>query len=201
MGRRERPLDSTDGPIARLAFELRKLRREAGGPTYRSMAARAHYSAAALARAAAGHRLPSLPVVLACVAACGGDADDWRARWAEISKEVLEEAAAADDSPAPYLGPTRFEAADHERFFGRTALVERLAALVREHRVVTLVGPSGSGKSSLLRAGLVPYLRQGGRPPSIQVLTSPAPPHSTWRSAPTSGCWSPRKATRSSCPR
>ncbi|MEU9166694.1 hypothetical protein AB0D34_02605 [Streptomyces sp. NPDC048420] len=60
MGRRERPLDPTEGPVARFAHELRKLRQEAGGPTYRAMAARAHYSTAALAQAAAGDRLPSL---------------------------------------------------------------------------------------------------------------------------------------------
>ncbi|TMR89426.1 WD40 repeat domain-containing protein [Nonomuraea basaltis] len=184
MGRRERPLDPNGGPVARFAFELRKLRQEAGGPTYRGMAARAHYSPATLAQAAAGDRLPSLPVALAYVEACGGDTAAWRTRWHEVSREVLEEAAAADDSQAPYLGLARFETEDHERFFGRAALVERLAGLVHAHRVVMLVGPSGSGKSSLLRAGLVPHLRQAGRsgerPASIRVLTPGAQPAGTY---------------------
>jgi WD40 repeat protein/transcriptional regulator with XRE-family HTH domain len=180
LGRRERPLDPADGPVARFAFELRKLRQEAGGPTYRVMAGRAHYSPATLAQAAAGDRLPSLAVAEAYAEACGGDVEEWRRRWREAGREAREEAAAADDSAAPYLGLTRFETEDSDLFFGRAALVERLAALVREHRLVMLVGPSGSGKSSLLRAGLVPWLRQaarpGERPASIRVLTPGAEP-------------------------
>ncbi|MFF0861018.1 helix-turn-helix domain-containing protein [Nonomuraea sp. NPDC003560] len=175
MGRREQPLDPASGPIARFAYELRKLRQEAGGLTYRAMAARAHYSAATLAQAAAGYRLPSLPVALAYVRACGGDVETWRRRWEEADREALAQAAAEDDSPAPYLGLARFETSDQDRFFGRGALVERLAALVGEHRLVLLVGPSGSGKSSLLRAGLVPRLLRtgdtGGRPPMVRVVT------------------------------
>jgi basic membrane lipoprotein Med (substrate-binding protein (PBP1-ABC) superfamily)/DNA-binding SARP family transcriptional activator len=60
----------------------------------------------------------------------------------------------------PYLGLRAFREPDHARFFGQEQLVERLA-----HRVVggagftALVGPSGSGKSSAVQAGLVPRLR------------------------------------------
>ncbi|MFI9592552.1 helix-turn-helix domain-containing protein [Nonomuraea sp. NPDC052265] len=56
MGRRERPVDPADGPMAAFAVELRKLRREAGGLSYRAMAARVPCSAATLAQAAAGDR-------------------------------------------------------------------------------------------------------------------------------------------------
>ncbi|MFC5824198.1 helix-turn-helix domain-containing protein, partial [Nonomuraea insulae] len=171
MGRREQPLDPLVGPVARFASELRKLRQDAGGLTYRAMARRAHYSPATLAQAAAGDRLPSLPVALAYVEACGGDAEEWRARWQAADREALERAAEQDDAPAPYPGLARFEVEDHGRFFGRTALVERLAGLSRAHRLVLLAGASGSGKSSVLRAGLVPYL--GG---SIRVLTPGARP-------------------------
>ena len=38
MGRPERPLDPTAGPVARLAHELRELRKAAGSPSYRKMA-------------------------------------------------------------------------------------------------------------------------------------------------------------------
>ncbi|MER5354761.1 hypothetical protein ABT093_31060 [Kitasatospora sp. NPDC002551] len=175
MGRRERPVDPADGPVERFAHELRELRQEAGGLTYRAMAARAHYSPAALAQAASGDRLPTLPVVLAYVGACGGDADDWTGRWQRASRELAERAAAGDDpAGAPYLGLARFEPGDRELFFGRANLVARLVALVRERRVVALVGPSGSGKSSLLRAGLVPALREEAgphRPTAIRILT------------------------------
>ncbi|MFI7612037.1 hypothetical protein ACIBP6_12525 [Nonomuraea terrae] len=165
MGRREQPLDPSEGPIARFAFELRKLRQEAGGPTYRAMAARVHYAAATLAQAAAGHKMPSLPVTLAYVQACGGDPEDWEQRWHEAGREHTADRAGAR---APYRGLARFEDTDHDLFFGRDALVERLCALVGRHRVVLLLGPSGSGKSSLLRAGLLARLRELG---SVSVLT------------------------------
>lgn len=156
MGRRERPLDPTEGPVARFAHELRKLRQEAGGPTYRAMAARAHYSTATLAQAAAGDRLPSLQVTLAYVTACGGDPEEWEHRWQQTSDEATEERRVADDAgQAPYLGLARFDTGDRERFFGRDRLIDRLARTVADHPVVVLVGPSGSGKSSLLRAGLL----------------------------------------------
>ncbi|TYB62363.1 hypothetical protein FXF51_26570 [Nonomuraea sp. PA05] len=178
MGRREQPLDPTGGPIARFATELRKLRHEAGTPTYRVMAARAHYSTATLAHAAAGDRLPSLDVTLAYVRACDGDQEHWRRRWEETSEEVLELAAAGrDNDKAPYLGLARFEEDDHARFFGRDAPAERLTALVRAHRLVLLAGPSGSGKSSLLRAGLIPRLRPS---PSVRIVTPGAEPKITY---------------------
>ncbi|MEV4254768.1 hypothetical protein AB0J52_16585 [Spirillospora sp. NPDC049652] len=168
MGRRENPLDPTDGPVARFALELRKLRAEAGGITYRAMAAQAHYSTATLADAAAGRRLPSREVALAYVAACGGDAELWAERWDEVADEVAERPR--DDGLAcPYPGLARFEPADRDRFFGRDRLVERLAALVRDRTVSAVVGPSGSGKSSLLRAGLAPALEDGGS--TVRIIT------------------------------
>jgi len=63
----------------------------------------------------------------------------------------------------PYRGLASFEPEDAPWFFGRTEVIERLVAMARETGQgvpLTLVGPSGSGKSSLLRAGLVPRLRE-----------------------------------------
>jgi WD40 repeat protein/energy-coupling factor transporter ATP-binding protein EcfA2 len=176
MGRRERPLDPAEGPVAQFAYELRKLRREAGGITYRTMARQAHYSAATLAYAAAGERLASLPVALAYAEACGGDRDDWERRWHRAAQDTAEESRAADDdAEAPYPGLARFEASDSERFFGRDQLVGQLVDLVRDQEFVVLTGPSGSGKSSLLRAGLIPRLQKAGpprvRPATIRILT------------------------------
>ncbi|MGX4735629.1 nSTAND1 domain-containing NTPase [Kitasatospora griseola] len=175
MGRRERPLDPAAGPAERFAHGLRILRQEAGGITYRAMAAQVHYSAAALAQAATGDRLPTLPVALAYVEACGGDRQEWTGRWQDASREVAElTAQQVDPGDAPYLGLARFEPGDRERFFGRQRLVERLVDVVRERPLTALVGPSGVGKSSLLRAGLVPALRevQGAhRPTAIRILT------------------------------
>ncbi|KIF07110.1 hypothetical protein PL81_03880, partial [Streptomyces sp. RSD-27] len=73
MPRPERLLDPMAGPLEEFAHELRGLRRQAGNPSYRTMAKRAHYSVATLAEAARGLHKPSLKVTLAYVAACGGD--------------------------------------------------------------------------------------------------------------------------------
>ena len=62
----------------------------------------------------------------------------------------------------PYKGLSAFEPADRADFFGRAALVEALAARVGSEPLVTLIGPSGSGKSSLIGAGLLPLLTDGG---------------------------------------
>ncbi|WP_030559067.1 nSTAND1 domain-containing NTPase [Streptomyces aureocirculatus] len=180
MGRRESPLDPDAGPVQRFAYELRALRRDAGGPTYRTMAARGGYSVTTLAQAAAGERLPSLPVLKAYVAACGGDETEWEHRWREAGAEAAAVPSDADDEPAPYLGLARFEPGDRERFFGRGQLTGELLAVVAENRFAALVGASGSGKSSLLRAGLVPALQHAEeprrRPAAIRILTPGAHP-------------------------
>jgi len=81
VARPELPLDPTEGPLPRFAFDLRGLRAAAGTPSYRELAGRTHYSTSTLADATRGLRKPSLEVVLAFVRACGGDPDEWAARW------------------------------------------------------------------------------------------------------------------------
>lgn len=66
--------------MPRFAHGLRELRRRAGSPSYRQLAARTHYSASTLAAAADGRRLPSAAVLAAFVTACGGDPDAWEQR-------------------------------------------------------------------------------------------------------------------------
>lgn len=77
-----------------------------------------------------------------------------RARPAERSSNVC-----------PYKGLARFDTSDAAWFFGREALtrtvVERLARHYDDAVPLALIGCSGSGKSSLLRAGLIPALRRG----------------------------------------
>lgn len=87
MGRPELPLDPEAGAVQRFAHELRALRARSGNPSYRGMAARVHYSRTALAAAASGDRLPSLPVLTAYVRACGGDVTVWRQRW-EVARSL-----------------------------------------------------------------------------------------------------------------
>ena len=61
----------------------------------------------------------------------------------------------------PYKGLQYFDEADAPHFLGREALTARLSERLRETRFLAVIGASGSGKSSLVRAGLVPALRQG----------------------------------------
>ena len=62
----------------------------------------------------------------------------------------------------PYRGLAPFREEDSELFYGRDSDVERLLERVREHELLAVVGPSGSGKSSLVSAGLIPHLRAEG---------------------------------------
>ncbi|PBC80226.1 MULTISPECIES: helix-turn-helix domain-containing protein [unclassified Streptomyces] len=181
MGRPENPIDPQDGPVQRFAYELRKLREEAGAPAYRAMARHAGYSAATLSQAAAGERLPTLPVVLAYVRACGGDGEEWRYRWKQTDDELARlPRPQEDDTESPYRGMSRFEPADAELFFGRDQLICDLLQLARQNRVTALVGASGSGKSSVLRAGVIPRLRHtddaGLRPAALRIVTPGAHP-------------------------
>ncbi|NGO42071.1 nSTAND1 domain-containing NTPase [Streptomyces ureilyticus] len=169
MGRREKPVDPDAGPVQRLAHELRLLREKGGKPPYREMAKRAGYSTTALSQAAAGEQLPSLAVVRAYAEALDAYPDEWERRWREADTDLR---APTPDERPPYRGLARFEPDDSDLFFGRETLVAPLVELVREHRFAAVFGPSGSGKSSLLRAGLIPRLRQGAeRPAVIRVLT------------------------------
>jgi DNA-binding SARP family transcriptional activator/WD40 repeat protein len=66
----------------------------------------------------------------------------------------------------PYKGLARYEAADAPFFFGRERLVALLVARLAADRFVGVIGASGSGKSSLVRAGLVPAVAAGALPGS-----------------------------------
>ena len=71
------------------------------------------------------------------------------------------------DARNPYKGLRAFEEDDAADFFGRDRLVaETLRTLGDGARLIALVGPSGSGKSSVMRAGVIPALRKGAVPDS-----------------------------------
>ena len=67
------------------------------------------------------------------------------------------------DLVSPYRGLTAFREQDAPYFFGRETFSQRLYEAVQSHSLVTLIGPSGSGKSSIIFAGLVPALRNEGK--------------------------------------
>ena len=69
----------------------------------------------------------------------------------------------------PWQGLHPYEADDTDRYFGRDRDVDACLRLMRDTSFLALVGPSGSGKSSLLRAGVAASLRSRGRP--VLVMT------------------------------
>lgn len=114
MARRERPVDPQAGPLQGFAHDLRKLRHDAGNPTYRTLAAKAGYGSSTLSQAANGLRLPSLAVTLAYVGACGGDEEEWRRRWHDLvaahepvdtPPEVVPEPTGSPAIPSSSGGP------------------------------------------------------------------------------------------------
>lgn len=66
----------------------------------------------------------------------------------------------------PYKGLRAFTSADALDFFGRERLVRRLTQRLANERLLAVVGPSGSGKSSAVRAGVIPAIWRGDIPGS-----------------------------------
>ncbi|WHT22584.1 WD40 repeat domain-containing protein [Crossiella sp. CA-258035] len=175
MPRGERALDAGDTPVLRFASDLRELRKQAGNPVYRELARRTHFSVAALSSAASGRKLPSLEVTLAYVAGCGGDTAWWEQRWHHVAAELAADTPDTADETCPYLGLAAFQIDDADRFFGRDQLVDELVEQVQARRFTAVFGGSGSGKSSLLRAGLAARAVRSGLgehgPEPVVVLT------------------------------
>jgi WD40 repeat protein/transcriptional regulator with XRE-family HTH domain len=96
----------------------------------------------------------------------------------------LAQSARQEEPPAPGIAPYKgllfFDETDSELFFGREALIERLSAHMiglsagNATRFLAVVGASGSGKSSLVRAGLAVTLKRAGW--SVSVFTPGANP-------------------------
>ncbi|WP_397351833.1 nSTAND1 domain-containing NTPase [Nonomuraea gerenzanensis] len=162
-------MDPLAGPVERLAWELRRLRDEAGRPSYRVLAERAHFSRSTLAEAATGTRLPTLEATLAYAVACGGDPAEWERKW-QLAAAELERSQRR--CPYPGLLPLDVDAAD--LFFGRDDLLEVLLKAVQQGPLTVVRGATGSGKSSLLRAGLAARLTAEGT--TVTLLTPGAHP-------------------------
>jgi WD40 repeat protein len=67
----------------------------------------------------------------------------------------------------PYVGPRAFEEDEYRQFFGRDDEIRQLTSLVISHKVVLFYAPSGAGKTSLIKAGIIPRLNERKK---IQVL-------------------------------
>ena len=82
---------------------------------------------------------------------------------AEFFSRKLDEVASTEPTPTkaerPYQGLRAFEPSDRRFFCGRAKHVGELLQRLHDHRFVSVVGLSGSGKSSLVRAGVIPELQ------------------------------------------
>lgn len=78
----------------------------------------------------------------------------------------------------PYMGLDAFTAETAQFFFGRGLLTQKLLGVLQNgYRFLAVLGPSGSGKSSVVKAGLLPALQRGAIPESefwLQVIMRPA---------------------------
>src|SRR5262249_325364 len=83
----------------------------------------------------------------------------------ETIREICSELQISDI--CPYRSLDVFNEEDAPFFFGRDRVVQKMIdSLKREPRFLAVLGPSGSGKSSVVRAGLIPALKQGRVPGS-----------------------------------
>ena len=166
---------------------LRFLRRRVG-MTQLELAHAVGYSDTQISRLEQNERLPDIPTVEASFIPALGLEDEPKAitRLLELAANVRRE-----DAPAlglcPYKGLNYFDEADADLFVGREALTAKLTERVlsltlngasHEPRFLAVVGASGSGKSSLVRAGLVSALRwnKSSTDWRIYVLTPTAHP-------------------------
>ena len=81
---------------------------------------------------------------------------------AELEALVPDRRAVPAAVGAPFTGLAAFQEADASRFFGRDREVDLVVAELRGRPLVAIVGSSGAGKSSLVRAGVLPALKRSG---------------------------------------
>ena len=162
---------------------LRYLRRRAG-LTQRELSIAVGYSDAQISRLEQNERMPDLAMLTArfIPALHAEDIPEVATRLLELAATVRREDAPAPGLP-PYKGLYYFDEQDADLFFGRNTLIETLIdhlnhRLGSDLRFLAVVGASGSGKSSVIRAGLIPALhwRQASSGWPTLVMTPTAHP-------------------------
>jgi eukaryotic-like serine/threonine-protein kinase len=89
---------------------------------------------------------------------------------AELEPLLRDRGQTVGDDASPYPGLSAFQEADAYRFYGRGPDVLQLVTRLREYPVAAVVGASGVGKSSFVRAGVVPALRASGERWEILIV-------------------------------
>jgi WD40 repeat protein/transcriptional regulator with XRE-family HTH domain len=164
----------TDRIVTRQEFAAALARlREQAGLTVRQVAKAAGQPYSTVGGYFSGRHLPPpsppslLPDLLRATGVTDGPVvESWRQALLRVRRAPGPRPTGA---PAPYRGLAAFQPEDAAWFHGREDLTGRLLArLAQRHAggdgMLVVVGPSGSGKSSLLRAGLVPAVRAGELP-------------------------------------
>lgn len=91
------------------------------------------------------------------------DEANWASEIARLRSLLVQPGPVEEQIACPYPGMVPFSAADAERFFGREQEIRDLRHKLRHQDFLLVIGPSGSGKSSLVFAGLVPEQQRQDR--------------------------------------
>jgi len=145
--------------------DLLKYLRRRTGLTQRELSIAVGYSDAQISRLEQNERLPDLATLTArfLPVLMLEDHPDAAERLLELAANMRREDAPATGLP-PYKGLYFFDETDADMFFGReeltASLIDRLTSVLElDQRFLAVIGASGSGKSSVVRAGLIPTLR------------------------------------------
>ncbi len=141
-GRPEQPLDTTTGPLPRLAVELRRTRKGAG-LTYPALAEKTGRSVTALRAAADGKHLPTWEVTCAFITACGGDEGTvrelWEDAWRAAGRQIPDNPPA--EAPVPRPGeatsaPQLVDMMKHLRMWAGSPSLNKLNKLAGGHNLL-----------------------------------------------------------------
>lgn len=169
-----------DTPEAKFGAVLRAVRVQTG-VTVRQLAKDFDRAHSTISDFENGRRLPGVEVVeqyedrfQLARGVLGAQRERARAERLDSPLDATVEANLGDIG-CPYVGLRAFESADAALFFGRERQVGEVLARLTEARFVAVVGASGSGKSSFVRAGLIAAVGaapiKGGASPRVVLMT------------------------------
>jgi hypothetical protein len=124
-------------------------------------------------------------------------------KWEKVIERLCKDLDTATPKEAkipecPYPGMIPFSEDDSQRFFGRSQEIKELLNRLHSSPFLTVIGPSGSGKSSLVFAGVIPALREsklfGSGEWLVRVMRPGATPLSTLKTTLNSDLSDPKQA-------
>lgn len=172
----EAPIDGrTDiWALGLILFELLKGSHPLAPLTYKELLEVANLDAP---MPSAREQLSFAPAVAEIVDVCLQKRKEERMGSAKDFIEALErlgaensDTSAPSEEQSPFAGLSAFQESDAARFFGRNDDITSTVARIHQQQLVVIAGASGSGKSSFVRAGLVPALKHAGRAAEVFIL-------------------------------